>query len=82
MTLAAMRRSWAVPTPKLTKRNAHVANYTDLPHITLEQVQHFFEHYRELDPRKSVKMQVWGDPTETKVLIGEAIARAKAVGEC
>src|SRR5262245_7336208 len=47
----------AVPTAKLTKRYAEVANYTDLPRITLEQVQHFFEHYKDLKPGKWVKMQ-------------------------
>ena len=50
----------AVPTPKLTKRYAHVLNYTDLPKITLEQVQHFFEHYKDLEPGKWVKTQRLG----------------------
>jgi inorganic pyrophosphatase len=71
----------AVPTPKLTKRYAQVANYTDLPRITLEQVQHFFEHYKDLEPGKWVKMHGWGDAAEAKRLISEAIARAKAMGE-
>ena len=71
----------AVPTPKLTKRYAQVANYTDLPRITLEQVQHFFEHYKDLEPGKWVKMQGWGDAAEAKRLIGEAIVRATAMGE-
>jgi len=71
----------AVPTPKLTKRYAQVANYTDLPRITLEQVQHFFEHYKDLEPGKWVKMRGWGDAAEAKRLIGEAIVRATAMGE-
>jgi inorganic pyrophosphatase len=66
----------AVPVPKLTKRYEHVHNYTDLPRITLEQVQHFFEHYKDLEPGKWVKMQGWGDAAEAKRLINEAIARA------
>ena len=66
----------AVPVPKLTKRYEHVKNYTDLPKITLEQVQHFFEHYKDLEPGKWVKMQGWGDAAEAKRLINEAIARA------
>jgi inorganic pyrophosphatase len=70
-----------VPTPKLTKRYAQVDNYTDLPRITLEQVQHFFEHYKDLEPGKWVKMQGWGDAAEAKRLIGEAIVRATAMGE-
>ena len=66
----------AVPTPKLTKRYEHVTNYTDLPRITLEQVQHFFEHYKDLEPGKWVKMDGWGDAEEARQLIRAAIARA------
>jgi inorganic pyrophosphatase len=67
----------AVPTPKLTKRYEKVFNYTDLPRITLEQVQHFFEHYKDLEPGKWVKMHGWGDAAEAKRMIQDAIARAK-----
>ena len=67
----------AVPVPKLTKRYAHVANYTDLPEITTQQIQHFFEHYKDLEPGKWVKLIGWGDATEAKRLIAEAIARAQ-----
>jgi inorganic pyrophosphatase len=67
----------AVPTPKLTKRYEHVHNYTDLPTITIEQVQHFFEHYKDLEPGKWVKMNGWGDADEAKRFIREAIDRAK-----
>jgi inorganic pyrophosphatase len=67
----------AVPVPKLTKRYEHVTNYTDLPAITIEQVQHFFEHYKDLEPGKWVKMQGWGDAQEAKALIRAAIARAR-----
>ena len=67
----------AVPVPKLTKRYEHVMNYTDMPEITRQQIQHFFEHYKDLEPGKWVKMLGWGDATEAKRLIAEAIARAK-----
>jgi inorganic pyrophosphatase len=66
-----------VPVPRLTKRYEHVHNYTDLPPITIEQVQHFFEHYKDLEPGKWVKMNGWGDAEEAKQLIRDAIARAK-----
>ena len=68
----------AVPVPKLTKRYEHVMNYTDMPEITRAQIQHFFEHYKDLEPGKWVKMLGWGDAAEAKRLIAEAIARAKA----
>jgi len=67
----------AVPTPKLTKRYEHVYEYTDLPEITLQQMRHFFEHYKDLEPGKWVKVIGWGDAAEAKRLITEAIARAR-----
>ena len=68
----------AVPAPKLTKRYLHVQNHTDLPQITLEQIRHFFEHYKDLEPGKWVKVIGWGDSAEARRLIKEAIERAKA----
>jgi inorganic pyrophosphatase len=67
----------AVPVPKLTKRYADVHNYTDMPEITIKQIQHFFEHYKDLEPGKWVKLLGWGDAAEARRLIVEAIARAK-----
>ncbi len=68
----------AVPTPKLSKRYINVHNYTDLPSILLEQVQHFFEHYKDLEPGKWVKVLGWGDAAEARQLIADAIEREKA----
>jgi inorganic pyrophosphatase len=70
----------AVPAPKLTKRYENTFNYTDLPTITLDQIKHFFEHYKDLEPGKWVKCKGWGDATHAKRLIVESIARAKAKG--
>jgi inorganic pyrophosphatase len=52
----------AVPVPKLTRRYENVHNYTDLPKITLDQIQHFFEHYKDLEPNKWVKVTGWSGP--------------------
>jgi inorganic pyrophosphatase len=68
----------AVPSPKLTKRYLDVHNYSDLPRITLEQIQHFFEHYKDLEPGKWVKLDGWGDADEARRLIVDAIERAKS----
>ena len=68
----------AVPVPKLTKRYENVHNYTDLPQITLDQIQHFFEHYKDLEPGKWVKVVRWADAAEAHRLIQEGIDRAKA----
>jgi inorganic pyrophosphatase len=71
----------AVPSPKLTKRYVNVHTITDLPEITLEQIKHFFEHYKDLEPNKWVKVIGWGDAAEARALITEAIARARAAGD-
>ena len=70
----------AVPMPKVTRRYEDVHNYTDLPEITLQQVQHFFEHYKDLEPGKWVKVIGWGDAAEAQSLILQAIENAKAKG--
>jgi inorganic pyrophosphatase len=67
----------AVPAHRLTKRYDRILTYTDLPQITLEQIEHFFAHYKDLEPGKWVKILRWGDAGEAKRLILEGIARAK-----
>jgi inorganic pyrophosphatase len=68
----------AVPVPRLTRRYENVHNYTDLPEITVKQIQHFFEHYKDLEGNKWVKVLGWGDAAEAQRLIMEAVERAKA----
>jgi len=68
----------AVPAPKLTRRYDHVRDYTDLPEISWRQIEHFFTHYKDLEPGKWVKLLGWGDHAQAERLILEAIERAKA----
>lgn len=68
----------AVPSPKLTRRYDRVINHTDLPEITLQQIEHFFSHYKDLEKNKWVKILRWGDAEEARKLISEAIDRAAA----
>jgi inorganic pyrophosphatase len=49
----------AVPTDKLTPLYKEVKTYQDLPEITLEQIKHFFELYKALEPGKWVKIRGW-----------------------
>jgi inorganic pyrophosphatase len=67
----------AVPSHKLTQRYDKVVNYTDLPEITWRQVEHFFTHYKDLEPGKWVKFAGWGDAEKARQIISEAIDRAK-----
>ncbi|TDK34478.1 inorganic diphosphatase [Rhizobium deserti] len=68
----------AVPVPKLTQRYDKIKNYTDMPEITLKQIEHFFEHYKDLEPGKWVKIGGWQNVDVAKTLIVEAIERYKA----
>ena len=68
----------AVPSSKLTKRYENVKTYTDLPEITIKQIEHFFQHYKDLEPGKWVKVVRWGNADEAHKLVTEGIERAKS----
>jgi inorganic pyrophosphatase len=67
----------AVPSAALTKRYDAIKSYTDLPQIFVEQIQHFFAHYKDLEAGKWVKINRWGDAAEAKARISEALERAQ-----
>jgi inorganic pyrophosphatase len=71
----------AVPVPKLTMRYAHVNSIADMPEITVKQIQHFFEHYKDLEPGKWVEFVAWGDSLQARQLVADAIARAGRRGQ-
>jgi inorganic pyrophosphatase len=68
----------AVPSSHLTARYDNVRNYTDLPQITLDQIEHFFTHYKDLEPGKWTKVKGWGDSAKAREMVLEGIERAKA----
>ena len=70
----------AVPSSKITQRYDRVLSHKDLPEITVRQIQHFFEHYKDLEPGKWVKIKHWGDADEARRMIREAIERSKSKG--
>jgi inorganic pyrophosphatase len=71
----------AVPASKLTLRYEAIRTARDLPDITIRQIEHFFAHYKDLEPGKWVKIHHWGDAAEAKVLIEQAMARAAQQNE-
>jgi inorganic pyrophosphatase len=68
----------AVPVPRLTRRYEKVHSFSDLPEITLKQIEHFFEHYKDLETSKWVKVLGWGDALEAEAMILAAIERHKS----
>ena len=67
----------AVPSRHLTQRYDRIETYTDLPDITVKQIEHFFAHYKDLEPGKWVKILRWGGADDAYRLILEGIERAK-----
>jgi inorganic pyrophosphatase len=65
----------AVPSPKLTQRYANVHTITDLPQITLDQIKHFFEHYKDLEPGKWVRIDGWEGSDAAKAEITAGVRR-------
>lgn len=68
----------AVPSEHVSLRYTSVQNFSDLPAITTDQIQHFFEHYKDLERDKWVRIDHWGDQHEARQLITEAIDRDAA----
>ncbi len=70
-----------VPVERISARYGHVQNYTDLPEITIKQIEHFFAHYKDLEPGKWVKVQGWRDAAYARNMVLEGIERAKKAGK-
>lgn len=65
----------AVPVDDLHPFYSNIRNYTDLPSVLIEQIAHFFEHYKELEQGKWVKVLRWLDAAEAQALVQNAIDR-------
>ena len=69
----------AVPSSHVSRRYDNVLEAAQLPAITLDQIQHFFEHYKDLEPDKWARIDHLGDSAEARKMILEAIAREDEV---
>jgi inorganic pyrophosphatase len=67
-----------VPSAWLTQRYDTVQDVTDLPEITLKQIEHFFANYKALEPGKWVKILGWAGADEARKLVLEGVERARA----
>lgn len=65
----------AVPITKLSKMYEHVQTYKDLPTSLLQSLEHFFEHYKDLEEGKWVKVDGWEGPEDAKREIMASIDR-------
>ena len=65
----------AVPVPKLTPLYDDVKTHEDLPQLLRHQIQHFFEHYKDLEKGKWVKVQGWEGPDAARAEIVSSLKR-------
>ncbi|WAK01617.1 inorganic diphosphatase [Methylobacter sp. YRD-M1] len=68
----------AVPVQKLTPFYNRVNTYEDIPESKLAKIAHFFEHYKDLEPGKWVKIEGWFGLEEAREEIMSSIERYKA----
>lgn len=65
----------AVPVDKLSTIYRNVKEINDVPELTLKQIEHFFEHYKDLEPGKWVKVDGWADAAAAKDEITGSVKR-------
>lgn len=67
----------AVPITKLSVLYANMKSYEDMPEIFLKSISHFFEHYKDLEPGKWVKVNGWHGVEAAKAEILAGVKRYK-----
>jgi inorganic pyrophosphatase len=65
----------SVPTSKIDPSYSIITDIHNVPSNLLDQIKHFFEHYKELEPGKFVKVTGWGDRKSAEKKLIEAIRR-------
>ncbi len=71
----------AVPVDKVFAGYAHIHDIDKVSEHWLERIGHFFEHYKDLEKGKWVKLDGWGGAEEAKRIILESIARYNSTPE-
>jgi inorganic pyrophosphatase len=63
---------------KLTPMYHGVSGPRDLPQLVLDQISHFFAHYKDLEPGKFVKINGWVGIEEAKKEVMDGVAAFEA----
>ncbi|MDF2179158.1 inorganic diphosphatase [Aliiglaciecola sp. CAU 1673] len=65
----------AVPADKLSTIYRGITEIDQVPELLLKQIEHFFEHYKDLEPNKWVKIDKWANAAEAKEEIMSSVKR-------
>ncbi|MBU6379210.1 MAG: inorganic diphosphatase [Gammaproteobacteria bacterium] len=68
----------AVPVDKVFNGYIHVHDISQVSKHWLERIGHFFQHYKDLEPGKWVKISGWGDAAQARKIVLDAVDRFKA----
>ena len=71
----------AVPIDKVFAGYSHIDDIAKVSPHWLERIGHFFEHYKDLEKGKWVKLDGWGGVVEAKAILGEAMNRYNAAAD-
>lgn len=71
----------AVPVPKVFPSYEHMTDIGDVPKHWRDRIGYFFEHYKDLEPGKWVKLDGWGGAKDAKRILSESIERYEALPE-
>lgn len=66
-----------VPVDDLHPYYSNVGSYRDLRQVQLDQIEHFFAHYKDLEKGKWAKTKGWGEAEEAMDLIRIGIQRGE-----
>ena len=69
-----------VAVPAKDPRWDWIQDVGDIPEFRRKEIEHFFEHYKDLEPNKWVKTEGWGDAAEAEAMVVAALEKRKAEG--
>ena len=69
-----------VPVDALHPYYSNISNFTDLRDVLLNQISHFFEHYKDLEAEKWVNIVRWGDADEAAAMIQKSLVDGAKLG--
>ena len=64
-----------IAVPYKDPRWQHIQDVNDIPEQLRNEIKHFFERYKDLEPGKWVKIEAWGDAAEADAIVQAGIAK-------
>lgn len=69
-----------IAVPHKDPRWLHIQDVNDIPEQTRKEIEHFFAHYKDLEPGKFVNIEGWGDAAEAEAIVEAGFVKLAAEG--